>query len=462
MEIVQHIFNTFLSIAEKVLDACENGVDYYNFQRDLQEEFNRLGCKICSQILEAGDSYLLKNRSERKGWQVERRNESKEILSPFGVVRYQRTYYKGSGGYAHLIDKLAGLGPHARLDNTLKATLVERAADVSYRKSGLEPYQRATGVTVSGQAVMNAIRGFDPAKVQEKTKGKRRVCHLYIEADEDHVANQNGRPMQIKLVYVHEGKKHSGKRSQLINPYYFSGKNESVEELWFDVATYITNTYDTDAVETIFIAGDGASWIREGTEYIPNAVYLLDRFHLCRYVLRAVGRYKDLKKSLWKAIRQDDIVQVDRVLQEARVRAGSDTHKKAITDCFRYIKENWDGIQAYREYPAATGCSAEGHVSHILSARLSSRPRGWSRKGAETMASLCVLKANGYSVQEEYLLQKSDKAPLIRVCEEEIRQQRHVLKQKLSQVVRGNLPALKGHTTYLTKALRGLSQASGL
>ena len=78
------------------------------------------------------------------------------------------------------------------------------------------------------------------------------------------------------------------------------------------------------------------------------------------------------------------------------------------------------------------------------------------------MASLCVLKANGYSVQEEYLLQKSDKAPLIKVCEEEIRQQRHALKQKLSQVVRGNLPALKGHTTYLTKALRGLSQASGL
>lgn len=66
MEIVQHIFNTFLSIAEKVLDACENGVDYYNFQRDLQEEFNRLGCKICSQILEAGDSYLLKTDQNAK------------------------------------------------------------------------------------------------------------------------------------------------------------------------------------------------------------------------------------------------------------------------------------------------------------------------------------------------------------------------------------------------------------
>jgi len=458
MEIVQRILDSFLSITEKVLEACENGVDYSKFQRELQDEFNQLGCKICSEILEAGDAYLLRKRSERKGWQVERRNESKEILSPFGPVRYERTYYKGFDGYAHLVDRIAGLGPHARLDNILKATLVEKAVDVSYRKSGLEPYQCAPGVEVSGQSVMKAIQNFDPAGVRTKElKVKRRVRFLYIEADEDHVASQTGRSMQIKLVYVHEGKAYTGKRAKLINPHYFSGKYDSVEDLWFDVATYIANNYDERVLETIFIAGDGAPWIRGGTEYIPNGVYLLDRFHLCKYILRAVGRYPELKKGIWKAIKQDDIVQVDTILQEALILAQSDAHKKAITDCFRYIKENWDGIQAYREYPAATGCSAEGHVSHVLSARLSSRPQGWSREGAEKMASLRVLEANGYSVREEYIMQKTDKTPLIMACEDAIQQQRKLLRKQLLDVVRGNLPALKGRATYLTKALRGLS-----
>jgi predicted amino acid-binding ACT domain protein len=46
MQLIQHIFHTFLSIAEKVLDACENGVDYSQFQRELQEKFNKLGCEI--------------------------------------------------------------------------------------------------------------------------------------------------------------------------------------------------------------------------------------------------------------------------------------------------------------------------------------------------------------------------------------------------------------------------------
>ena len=53
------------------------------------------------------------------------------------------------------MDQMAGLGPHARLDNTLKAALVEKAVDMSYRKSGIAPSQHAPGVDVSGQTVMN-------------------------------------------------------------------------------------------------------------------------------------------------------------------------------------------------------------------------------------------------------------------------------------------------------------------
>jgi len=46
------------------------------------------------------------------------------------------------------------------------------------------------------------------------------------------------------------------------------------------------------------------------------------------------------------------------------------------------------------------GCSAEGHVSHILSARLSSRPSSWSNVGADQMAKLRVYKLNGGNIYE--------------------------------------------------------------
>lgn len=57
-----------------------------------------------------------------------------------------------------------------------------------------------------------------------------------------------------KLIYVHEGKQTITKgRNELKNPVYFSGvyEKEKIEDLWKQVWTYITNTYDEDKYGTI-------------------------------------------------------------------------------------------------------------------------------------------------------------------------------------------------------------------
>ena len=41
------------------------------------------------------------------------------------------------------------------------------------------------------------------------------------------------------------------------------------------------------------------------------------------------------------------------------------------------------------------GSSTESHVSHVLSARMSSRPMGWSRQGASNMSELRAYYHNG-------------------------------------------------------------------
>ena len=96
---------------------------------------------------------------------------------------------------------------------------------------------------------MNTIRKLDEIEnsVVEKTAPKKKekkksvVKILYVEADEDHVAMQDGSNRQMKLVYVHEGIKNEGKnRKVLINPVYFTGLyNNNKEQLWLEVAGYI-------------------------------------------------------------------------------------------------------------------------------------------------------------------------------------------------------------------------------
>ena len=45
------------------------------------------------------------------------------------------------------------------------------------------------------------------------------------------------------------------------------------------------------------------------------------------------------------------------------------------------------------------GCSAEGHVSHILAERMTSRPMGWSIKNADKMSKLRAYKLNGGNIR---------------------------------------------------------------
>ena len=68
---------------------------------------------------------------------------------------------------------------------------------------------------------------------------------------------------------------------------------------------------------------------------------------------------------------------------------------------------NWSGIIIYNiRGHEITGCSAEGHVSHVLSSRMSSRPLGWSKKGAENMAKLRAFAWNGGNIYDLLMYRK--------------------------------------------------------
>ena len=57
---------------------------------------------------------------------------------------------------------------------------------------------------------------------------------------------------------------------------------------------------------------------------------------------------------------------------------------------------NWAAVRRMLRGRHVNGCSAESHVSHMLSDRLSSRPMGWSYEGADRMSKLrCFEKNNG-------------------------------------------------------------------
>ena len=119
---------------------------------------------------------------------------------------------------------------------------------------------------------------------------------------------------------------------------------------------------------------------------------------------------------------------------------------KTIVDCEKYIENNWLGIMVRIDDGGAVWCcSAEGQISHVLSARESSRPMGWSKTGVHKMTKLRVETRNGTKIVDlmEYQQRKKQQKKRIEKQEELIKEIKKKHKLTNEEVVRKEIPGLE-------------------
>ena len=138
---------------------------------------------------------------------------------------------------------------------------------------------------------MNKVHGIADVIPFQTPETKKKCKYLFVEADEDHIAEQHGRWSKenkgfiSRLAYIYEYKQENPKvkgRKELVNTYYFSGLYEGskgVRAFWEEVQSYIEATYDSDELQRVFISGDGAAWIDSATTYVDRSLYCVDKFH---------------------------------------------------------------------------------------------------------------------------------------------------------------------------------------
>ena len=464
---VRRLCGVFLQGIEGILEALCEGMTCPDAEVMIKACCDELATSVYSAYIEEVDRQLHENPKAREGWNVVR-TDKRSISSLMGEVEFSRAYYrnKETGEHRYLSDDVCGITPHSRLTPAFRAKLVENAGKMAYGDTG----RRTGSCEVSDQTVMNSLRKleFDPAWVKGVVSAgkKRRVPVLYVEADEDHLSgNRNKRKrLEPKLVYVHEGRKKVGaKRYALTNPKYFGGVYNDSDQLWWAVHRYIEQTYDVSALRVVFVTGDGASWITLGTEFVENGVRLPDLFHLRKYVVAASHGDKALAGKLWRAVDAADRTQTVELLDEAESTVVTKGQAKSVATCRTYLDNMWGAIQNRRRYlREAVGCSAEGHVSHVYAARMSSRPTSWSETGADTMARLRVMMANGESISDHALRQATRSLEDIQIGRERVQEIRRGVRTKVKaaegylRAHLGSMPVLRGKTSFTAMAVRGL------
>ena len=284
---------------------------------------------------------------------------------------------------------------------------------------------------ISSTTVMHNVRKNEwKMEIEERSNDKKiKSKYVYIQVDEDHVKERNKKGCTIsKIITIYTRKRTLTKpkripevkqvRKELVDKFTFSGLYKDTQEMWEDVAYYLECTYDKEVLETAFIMGDGASYIKAGTEWIAKSVFVLDTFHLEEYI-NHLNYDEYLKTKLQEAIEQFDPISTENILDEAirkiqqqieedkqleRNSKSLENRLKKIKDTKTYLMNQWSGIEAHDIYKdKLTGCCQEGQVHHTLSERLSTDAKVWSENGIDEMSQLRAFTQNGGDIYQKII-----------------------------------------------------------
>jgi len=451
--IIQQICEKYIS---EVLDFFDSRTirTLDEIECDLKEKTDCYVRELMRTYLEGLDEAIAEDKTGRKkkGFVIEHKADKREIYTQFGSLEFNRRYYKNKliGTYSYLLDNVVGIESYDRITGSVSAALVESASEVSYYKSS----KYVCDGNISRQTVMNKIRRIKELKT-ESPEGKRKIKCLNVEADEDHVSLQDGTNTIVPLISIHEGVERRGKRGKCINIHHISSHGKSVDDMWQAAAEWIYSAYDEEEIEKIYLHGDGASWIKRGLDYIPKAQFVLDRYHLNK-ALKEVSRGDGFVcAKLRDAIIEADKESLKEVCRELRRNAENDKVKEKVDSFRNYVTTNWDGIVVYQE-AASRGSNTEGHVSHVLSSRLSSRPSGWSREGLKAMAELRAYCCNGGHIETKHIKKSESTYKITKKALDKLSK----VYRKASNEVLDNITALNtGKVSQLSRMLKGIKNS---
>lgn len=359
--------------------------------------------------LEECNTLIEESGKRRMHWWIKDRCK-RSLITSLGEVSFCHTRYvhKERKETAYLLDRMLELPSHTRLSKDAKAELLEEVVQSSYQKAGEILPERVSKQTV--KRLVHQVKVVCPPKPSYKEKKEEKL--LYVEADEDHVALQfrekkgdvkcykgKGNNNQIiKLAVVHEGIEKSGSRHKLKNPCYFGGiwSGEKNAVFWRMVEGWIQSSYDEKVLKEIRFQSDGGSWMKQGVEQL-QARFVLDGFHLRNYVKRMcrIAEKEEMEKEVMAWVISGQKARIEGWVKEES-KYGNEKREKKLKESWNYLKRNWKGVkERVSKKEENIGSSTEAQISHVLSSRMSSRPMGWSRTGADQLAQLRIYWKNG-------------------------------------------------------------------
>lgn len=396
MDIITLLKGLLEELSQVEENFYKNPTDLYALEGAIKETFTRKASDFIGMILSEADEMICNSQYRRNNYTIQR-HDKRTLTTLVGDVVFNHTLYlKKENKRTHfLLDEMLQLDSHERFSEGAETELLKEAVKSSYASAAkILPRESE----VSKTTVMKKVHQIADEIPIEETEERKKCEYLYIEADEDHISEQretgtDGNGILGKLAYLYESKKEIGKnKRELVNTFYQSGIYEGSEKnkrFWERMEEYIEKTYDMDYLKRVYVIGDGGGWIKSAENYIVYCKLCMDKYHVAKYINSAANQMLDEKDIVKGQIYEYIYGHQKKKLKEYFDRMlRSANNQKPVEDAKNYLLNNWSALMRTYHDKKLYGSSTEGHVSNVLSSRMSSRPMAWSKTGADRMCKL--------------------------------------------------------------------------
>lgn len=345
----------------------------------------------------------------------------KNIATKLGEIKIKRRLYKkknSKNDYIFLLDDKLNIRKGRRVSGEYLKLLVSLSSMLSFRQVE-EVIEEAGFPSLSHATIHKEVREFgereskrieyEREKVFTEGKlqvgGKKEKDLLFIEADGIMVSSQEDKErMEIKVGVIHEGWNYetpAKSRRRLKNPKVVMGMYKDADSFWEEFSSEISKEYDLTNTQVV-LNGDGASWIQEtAKDYFPGLIVQLDRFHIKKDVSRHFGY--EIAEGLYKVLQEGEVQAfldtLESLIWEAKTKEKQKQRHKLVKHYQKYKEHLLDYRyrlpEKLKQKKKLYGMGVvEGYVDKNIARRMKNQGMSWSKKGAEAMAKILMLKHN--------------------------------------------------------------------
>lgn len=404
----------------------ENRISFKELEQKIFAYVCELGREITRIMLESYDRELAEGR-DKKAYRGKGSRRT-TIKTVYGEVEYRRRVYQTkteNGQIAHvfLLDQAMRMDKIGLISTNLAEKIALTVTESPYRTTA-DIISQTCGQSISAQGVWNMMQRLgeriDEEEMHavkqmeaEQTEGTRPLPVLFEEMDGVWLSMQDEhhkkmKKQEMKVFTMYEGwdaEKEKEGRSTLVGKTMLAGMEES-RTFHEKREACIRRKYDADEIGQRILNGDGGSWIRE--PYDPDAIFQLDRYHICQEVLRKIKDRKAQQdiRTLLEEEKIGEMLEYIRIYADS-VESSEDGEKrgKKAKELLKYLEKNKEGLLPYDRRGVRIPEPLEGilykHMGvqenqncTVITMRMKHRRMRWSVSGANNLAKALYRREN--------------------------------------------------------------------